>query len=161
MIRTVRPGDIGWIISKHGLIYSSEFNFDLGFEVDIARKIVSLIDKKDEFTRLWLKEVDGNKAGSIAVSKGENGIAFINFVLVMDHYRGKGIARELMNCALAHAEQNGFAKVCLETYSCLTSARNLYAQLGFRLSEPVKRLRQYNQNIDQEFWELDLHNKST
>ena len=155
-IRIIKPGDIGWIISQHGLIYSKEFKFDSRFEVDIARKVVALCKKEDGFTRIWIKEVGGVNAGSIAVSKRGKATVFINFLLVINRYRGRGIAQELMNHALGYAKSAGFQKIRLETYSCLTIARKIYATFGFRISGPIKRLNRYGQSFDQEFWELHL-----
>ncbi|WDP88530.1 MAG: GNAT family N-acetyltransferase [Desulfobacter sp.] len=158
-IRPMGPGDMGWIISQHGLVYSNEFNFDLSFEVDIAGKAVSLCKKKDPFTRIWIKEVDGEKAGSIAISKLGEGLAFINFLMVLNRYRGRGIARQLMAFALNYAEGNGFERVRLETYSCLKAARRIYSGLGFQMSDPIRKLNKYGQRFDQEFWELALQDR--
>jgi hypothetical protein len=63
-IRTHRSGDLGWIISKHGEIYSDEFGFDPNFETHIAAKIVSFIETSDAFNSLWLCELEGRRAGS-------------------------------------------------------------------------------------------------
>lgn len=155
-IRPVEPGDLGWIIASHGALYAQEFHFDARFEVDIARKAVALCDRAAPFTRLWIAEVDGEKAGSIAVSQMGKGLAFINFLLVLPGYRGRGIARQLMQQALDHAAGHGLRRVRLETYSCLVGARRLYAAMGFRLAEPVKPLERYGQRFEQEFWALDL-----
>ena len=158
-IKQIGPGDIGWIISQHGLVYSDEFNFDFNFEIDIALKIVSLCKKRDPFTRIWIKKVNGENAGSIAISKIGEKIAFINFLMVLNRYRGRGIAQALMECALNHAKINGFERISLETYSCLKSARKIYTGIGFRISDPVKQVNKYGQNFNQEFWELVLQDK--
>lgn len=155
-VKPFSPGDIGWIISQHGLLYAREFHFDVHFEIDISRKAVSLFDKDDPFTRIWLKEIDSKRAGSVAISKVDERVAFINFLLVLPAYRKKGIAKELMHFAIQHAETGGFEKVRLETYSCLTNGRKLYADLGFRIADPVRKLSKYGQIFHQEFWELTL-----
>ena len=156
MIREKGPGDLGWIISRHGSVYTGEFGFDAGFEVDIAKKAVDLCQKNDKFTRIWIKEEEGKNAGSIAVSARENNTAFINFLLVLEEFRGKGIARELMEHTREHARRNGFTKLRLETYSCLTAARRLYAALGFCITDPVERMEKYGQTFDREFWEMEI-----
>ena len=156
MIGAMEPGDLGWMISMHGVIYSREFHFDSNFEVDIARKAIALCDKKDGFSEIWIKKVAGENAGSIAVSNIAEGVAFINFVLVLERYRGQGIAGELMRHALDYAKTQGCHQVKLETYSSLTNARKLYATLGFRISGPVKQLEKYGQTFEQEFWAIEL-----
>ena len=70
----------------HGLVYAHEFNFNLEFEVGIAKKTARICESKDSFDCIWIKEIDGQRAGSIAVSKQGDGAAFINFVLVLDEY---------------------------------------------------------------------------
>ena len=80
----------------HGLIYAREFGFDAQFEIGIARKAAIIAGSDDPFDCIWIKEVDAQRAGSIAVSRMEDGAAFINFVLVLDESRGRGIALELI-----------------------------------------------------------------
>ena len=157
MIREHQAGDIGWVISQHGKIYSKEFKFTPPFELDIAKKAISLLENKDKFTRLWLKEIQGKNAGSIAISMLQQGTAFINFLLVLDKFRGNNIAQELMNQAIQHAKTHGCQKIRLETYSCLTSARLLYKKLGFQLCESHNNIQKYGQTFEQEFWELTLN----
>lgn len=153
-IRTLVPGDAGWIISNHGSVYANEFGFDATFEIEIARKMVYLFDKGDALTRFWIKVVNGHRAGSVAVSKAEENVAFVNFLLVLTAYRGAGIARELMEFAVDHSFRHGCERVRLETYSCLESARRLYAGMGFRKQRGAKKLSKHGQSFDQEFWEL-------
>jgi len=68
IIRKAKPGDLGWVISMHGIIYSQEFQFDLNFELNIASKVVAFFEKAVAFDCLWIKEINGERAGSIAVS---------------------------------------------------------------------------------------------
>jgi ribosomal protein S18 acetylase RimI-like enzyme len=157
VIRAGKPGDLGWIISTHGSMYAREFGFNGEFEIDIARKTVSICEKKDSFSRLWIKEFDGEKVGSIAISTCSEKTAFLNFLIVLEDHRGKGIAGELMSHAISYAQTNGYESVRLETYSCLETARKLYANLGFKRLAPVETVRKYGQTFDREFWELDLH----
>ncbi|WP_022664933.1 GNAT family N-acetyltransferase [Desulfospira joergensenii] len=156
MIREKGPGDLGWIISEHGSVYAGEFGFDSGFEVDIAQKAVALCQKDEDFTKIWIKEINGRNAGSIAISEKKKGIAFINFLLVSEEFRGRGIAGELMARAMDHAGRNGYKKLRLETYSCLKTARKIYADLGFHISEPLEEMEKYGRKFDREFWELEL-----
>jgi GNAT superfamily N-acetyltransferase len=155
-IRTHRSGDLGWIISKHGEIYSDEFGFDPNFEIHIAAKIVSFIEKSDAFNSLWLCELEGQRAGSIAISQLSDGKAFLNFVLVPKEFRGHGVARALMATALDHARKSNISIVRLETYNVLQSARALYKDLGFQLVQTQTGLTLFGQKLDQEFWELVL-----
>lgn len=140
----------------HGVIYSREFGFNVDFEIGIARKAAIICESDDPFNRIWIKEVDGQRAGSIAVSKTEDGCAFINFVLVLDEYRGQGIALELMQRLIAHVAEAGIKTIRLETYTCLAHARVMYEKLDFKVVISNENCQHYGLILDQEFWELQL-----
>ena len=153
-IRTLQPGDLEWMISMHGLIYAREFNFNAEFEVGIAKKAAAICESDDPFNNIWIKEVEGQRAGSIAVSKMSDGAAFINFVLVLDEYRGRGIAVELMQHLMDHVRDAGINTICLETYTCLEHARVMYKNLGFSIASHEKNCVRFGLMLEQEYWEL-------
>lgn len=140
----------------HGLIYAREFNFNAEFEVGIAKKAALICGSEDPFNNIWIKEVDGQRAGSIAVSKMDDGAAFINFVLVLDEYRGLGIAMELMQHLMAHVRDFGISTIRLETYTCLVHARIMYESLGFSIASSDKNCVRFGQTLTQEYWEFRL-----
>ncbi|MDN5205511.1 GNAT family N-acetyltransferase [Fulvivirgaceae bacterium BMA10] len=153
-IRKHNPGDIGWIIGKHGEIYTNEFNFDPGFEIHIANKFIDFF--KDPFNTVWIAEVNGERAGSIAVSKKSDKKAFVNFVLVLNKHRGHKIAQKLFEVVIRHCRDHQFELLELETYNCLESARRLYDKIGFKITEVNKDMELFGLTIDQEFWEMSL-----
>lgn len=140
----------------HGLIYAREFGFNVDFEAGIARKAARIYESDDPFNQIWIKEVDGQRAGSIAVSKADDGAAFINFVLVLDEFRGKGIALELMHHLMAHVRAAGIQTIRLETYTCLEHARTMYKNLGFSISSCEKNCERFGLTLEQEYWEMQL-----
>ncbi len=157
LIRNHQPGDIGWVISKHGEIYTREFSFDPSFEVHIANKFVKLFSPaSSSFNSLWIAEVEGDRAGSIGISQKSDHVAFINFVLVLNEFRGSGIAKQLFETVRNHCEEQNFRTMELETYSCLVAARELYRALGFKISLTNSGVQAFGQTVDQEFWQLDL-----
>lgn len=69
-LRTHEPGDIGWIIAQHGLIYTQEFGFDPSFEIHIAKKFVDLFGPYcDKFNTIWLAEVNQKKSVPLEFGK--------------------------------------------------------------------------------------------
>lgn len=155
--RTPKPGDLGWIILAHGELYASEFGFTTDFEINIARKIVYLFEgAAHPFNAFWITEVGDNRAGSIAISKRNETTAFINFVLVLNQYRRRGIARNLLDIAIRRCKEHGFKSIELETYSFLQNARRIYSGLGFEITSTEKGVSEFGQTSDKEFWALRL-----
>jgi GNAT superfamily N-acetyltransferase len=151
-----KPGDIGWIIAKHGEVYSRQFLLNSRFELDIARKVVSFFGNPTDFDTFILAKIDGRRAGSVAVSRQSATIAFVNFLLVLEAYRGRGVAQALMQKVIQHAKEYPFKRLRLETYSILADARRLYQKLGFTRYETIAHVEKYGRVFDQEFWELKL-----
>ena len=155
-LRTPKPGDIGWIIAKHGEIYSQELQLNSRFEIDIARKVVSFFGNPIDFDIFIIAEIEGKRVGSVAVSKQSETTALVNFLLVLKAYREQGIARALMHKVIQHAKAYPFKRVRLETYSILEAARELYQNLGFTRYEVNANVENYGRMFDQEYWELKL-----
>ncbi len=155
-IRPARPEDPAWIAEMHAVHYPPEFGFDDGFGKSIAEKIGTFRAKNDPAKQIWIAEDGGERLGSIALSTHESGNGFLNFVLVLPGARGRGVARALMDHAIAAAQQGGFRILILETYSCLVAARTLYRNYGFEVTEVTKGLQQFGQTFDREFWQKTL-----
>ena len=156
VFRKPKPGDIGWVIAKHGEIYSQQFHLNSRFELDIARKLVSFFGNPVDFDVFIIAEMDGKRVGSIAVSRQSKTIAFVNFLLVLKEYRKQGIAEALIQRVIQHTREYPFKTIRLETYSILESARKLYHKLGFRRYEVNTNVYKYGRIFDQEYWELKL-----
>ncbi len=154
-IREPEPGDIGWIIASHGEVYAREFGFDASFEFGIANKLAQHFSAADGFNRIWIAEMDGERAGSIAVRPIGDSIAFIHFVLVLERFRGSGIARALLERVVDHATAHERRLLRLETFDCLTDARELYRRSEFELVE-CNALQIFGHARVQEFWERSL-----
>ncbi|WP_427305985.1 GNAT family N-acetyltransferase [Cupriavidus sp. H39] len=93
---------------------------------------------------------------SIAISERPGDLAFLNFVLVLPEYRGRGVGYAMMRMALEYARTHSLKEVQLETYSCLVAARALYSRLGFRTSKVAPDKKAFGQTFQQEFWTLTL-----
>lgn len=156
MIRTSHPGDAGWVISMHGLVYSREFRFDPEFEIDIAAKMVEFFKKKDPLNTLLICEVNTRRAGSLAVSRLDDNTAFLNFLLVLPEFREQGIARALLEKAVDHTRAHGLTTLRLETYSCLKKARYFYKDYGFSTVGSPVTIKKFGREFAQEFWSIEL-----
>ncbi len=90
--------------------------------------------------RLYLALCDGVPVGCIALRPMSAKAAELKRLFVRPAYRGRGIARALIERILQDAAEIGYHRVLLDTLPFLQSAIRLYRTLGFREIEP------YNDN---------------
>jgi DNA-binding MarR family transcriptional regulator/GNAT superfamily N-acetyltransferase len=155
-LRPPAPGDIGWVISRHGALYAKEYGFDQTFEAlvgEIAAKFITEFDPKRE--RCWIAERDGEPVGSVFLVKGSDRTAKLRLLLVEPSARGLGIGARLVAECIRFARQSGYQEITLWTQSVLVAARHIYQAAGFRLmrSEPHHS---FGQDLVGETWDLAL-----
>ncbi len=154
--RSHRPGDIGWVIQRHGALYAQEYGWDESFEAlvaEVAAQFIKNFDPNRE--RCWIAELDGEPVGSIFLVKYTDEIAKLRLLLVEPHARGLGIGRSLVRECVEFARQSGYKRVTLWTQSCLLAARKLYAEAGFKLIKKEPQ-RAFGAELVSETWELEL-----
>jgi N-acetylglutamate synthase-like GNAT family acetyltransferase len=139
-IRTeIRPGDIGYLIYLHGVLYAREYGLDRTFEGYVAAGLAEFAKSYDEHRdRLWLAEEGGKIVGSIAIVGQTDGTAQLRWFLVDHEQRGGGLGRRLLRDALEFCRDSKFTSVFLWTLGGLNTAAHLYTSAGFRLTEQNK-----------------------
>jgi DNA-binding MarR family transcriptional regulator/GNAT superfamily N-acetyltransferase len=154
--RTHRPGDMGWVVERHGELYSREYGWDQSFEALVAEITCEFIrNLKAKRERCWIAEHGGRRVGCIFLVAGEGNTAKLRLLLVEPEARGLGVGRRLVSECVRFARIAGYGSVVLWTQENLTAARHLYAQAGFRktASEPH---RSFGHELVGETWELPL-----
>ena len=156
VLRPHQPGDIGWVIHRHGALYAAEQGWDERFEAlvaQIAAKFVRNFDPRRE--RCWIAEQEGAILGSIFLVKKSARVAQLRMLLVEPSARGLGLGKRLVDERVRFAREAGYKKITLWTQSDLLAARGIYAKAGFRL---VKRrpIRDFGAELVSETWDLDL-----
>ena len=156
IIRAPRPGDIGWIIHRKGILYNEEYGWDIRFEAlvaEIAGKFFTSHDPNRE--RCWIAERNGEIIGSIFCVKASKTIARLRLLYVEPSARGLGIGTRLVDECIAFAKRAGYKKLTLWTNSVLHSARHIYERAGFRkVSE--QRHNSFGHDLVAQTWELKL-----
>ncbi len=156
ILRPPRPGDLGWIVSRHAILYAHEYGWTEPFEglcAQIVADFVNNFDSRRE--RCWIAETDGESAGCVMLVKDTDEVARLRLLLVEPFARGLGIGGRLVDECVQFARATGYRKITLWTHSVLLPARHLYQQAGFRLVSSEPR-RSWGQDVVSEIWDLPL-----
>jgi DNA-binding MarR family transcriptional regulator/GNAT superfamily N-acetyltransferase len=156
VLRSHRPGDIGWVVSRHGALYAREYGWDIGFEAmvaEIAAQFIRTYDPRRE--RCWIAELNGEPVGSIFLVKASDQVAKLRLLLVEKQARGLGVGQALTEQCIHFAKDAGYRSITLWTQSILVAARGIYQRAGFHR---VKEERHHSFGVDLvgETWEIEL-----
>lgn len=138
-IRTeMKPGDLGYVIYRHGKLYGEEYNHGISFETYIAAGMYEFYkDYNPELDRVWICEHNEKIIGFLLLMHRENKTAQLRYFLLEPEYRGIGLGKKLMSLYMDFLLKCGYTSSYLWTTHELATAASLYTRHGFKLTEEV------------------------
>ncbi len=161
ILRPHRPGDMGWVVERHGALYTQEYGWNGEFEALVARITADFIDHFDHtHEQCWIADRDGERLACVFLVKDHESpesskTARLRLLLVEPSARGLGLGRALVQQCTAFARHAGYRRIVLWTNSVLDAARHIYEREGYyRIGE--KSHKSFGKNLIGQTWQLDL-----
>ncbi len=157
VLRSPEPGDLGWVVERHGTRYAAEYGWDSTFEALVARIVADFAERRDTAREAaWIAELDGDRVGCVfCTAGGEAGTAQLRLLLVEPSARGLGVGTRLVDECLRFAKRSGYGRITLWTNDVLHAARRIYQRAGFR-RDRIEPHHSFGHDLVGEYWSRGL-----
>jgi DNA-binding MarR family transcriptional regulator/GNAT superfamily N-acetyltransferase len=157
VLRSPEPGDLGWVVERHGARYAAEYGWDATFEALVARIVADFAEHRESKREAgWIAEVDGERVGCVfCTAAPEADTAQLRLLLVEPSARGSGVGTRLVDECLRFARRSGYTRIILWTNDVLHAARRIYERAGFQ-RDRTEAHHSFGHDLIGEFWSRDL-----
>ena len=151
VVRGLEPGDLGWLVERHGVLYAREYGWDQSFERLVAQIAADFDPTSD---RAWVAETH-ERLGAVLCVHHDDTTAKLRTLLVEPQARGLGLGTTLVQEVIRHAKQRGYETLTLWTNDILTAARRIYEREGFTLQHEAPNPA-FGHDLVEQTWSLTL-----
>ena len=157
VLRPPQPGDLGWVVERHGARYAAEYGWDATFEALVARVVADFAERRDNQREAgWIAELDGDRVGCVFCTAADaDDTAQLRLLLVDPSARGAGVGTRLVDECLRFARRTGYRRITLWTNDVLVAARRIYERAGFRCDRREPH-HSFGHDLVGEYWSRDL-----
>jgi peptidyl-dipeptidase Dcp len=129
------PGDLGYVVHRHGALYAVEYGYGVEFESYVAAGLHEFQTRYDPTRdRVWICEHAGRFVGCLFLMHRDDNAAQLRYFLVEPEYRGIGLGKKLMTLYMDFLIASHYASSYLWTTDHLAAAASLYCRFGFVLT---------------------------
>ncbi|MEM7350303.1 MAG: helix-turn-helix domain-containing GNAT family N-acetyltransferase [Acidobacteriota bacterium] len=155
-IRDHGPGDLGWVVYRHGVFYRRYMGLNERFEALVVTIAASFAEDHDPYReRLWIAEQGGQPIGSVMLTREADRVGRLRLFWVEPTARGQGLGSQLLDTQIEFARHRSYERIVLSTLESLTAARRLYERAGFRLGATETHAL-WGPEVVEETWDLEL-----
>ena len=157
VLRPPQPGDLGWVVERHGARYAAEFGWDATFEALVARIVAEFAERRDARREAaWIAELDGERVGCVFCTAADaEHTAQLRLLLVESSARGSGVGTRLVDECVRFAKRAGYRRMTLWTNDVLVAARRIYERAGFGRDRREPH-HSFGHDLVGEYWSRDI-----
>ncbi|WP_114941234.1 bifunctional helix-turn-helix transcriptional regulator/GNAT family N-acetyltransferase [Mucilaginibacter endophyticus] len=152
----LKPGDVGYLIYLHGVLYARESGYSQEFEGYVVKTFYELLEHYDtRKDKIWLATYNEQIIGCIAILSKSDNEAQLRWFLVHPVFRGTGVGKHLLTTALSHCKEQQFTNVYLLTTDIQQKAIAMYRKAGFQPTASIE-MEQWGKTLHEERYDLNL-----